>query len=231
MSYFDRNTDLQLPSLDFLGNSDKLEAEVRRKVQSLPDGWRTPQRQMSRDASGAIIVIVDSKGVVLDVGINPRWSDRLSPDGFAQALYQTYIAATGKAYEAAALTEFIKEQRKTDVDRAREQRDRAAILDQQYGVTSRPEEYDAWLRSIWDDLYAIDEKLHQLERGDADASAANAEKRVSSPNGYLTMIYEGRTVSSITGDIERIRGADSEHLRSEAVAAFRAVDRGAQDDY
>lgn len=227
--YYDDSIDLRLPSLDFLGNSDELEAEVRRKVAALPEDWRPPQRQEGEDPSGAIRVTVDDRGAFQDIDVSASWPQRLEPSGFGQALLQAHINAQGKAYEAAALAEFIKEQRKTDTDREWDERDRAAAIEEKYGSTARPEEHNAWLRSIWDDLYAVDEKLHRLERGDFDAPQ-ETQKRISSTNGYFTATYEGRVITSITCDVERLRRADAHVLRSEAVAVFRAVQRGARDE-
>ena len=78
-----------------------------------------------------------------------------------------------------------------------------------------------WLRASQATLDGVTAELARLSR--IETSTGAGERLMTSPNGYLTLRILGQGLVGITGDDQRIRAADSEQLRLDALAAFRAA--------
>ncbi|MFC6022322.1 hypothetical protein ACFP2T_39960 [Plantactinospora solaniradicis] len=221
---YDRDDDLELANLDFLGDTDALRAQVRKMLDAAGGQVRPSARHEGADRTDSIRVAVDPEGRVESVGISGRWQERLDPDGFPAALFEAYGAGVQKLITAGALAAFAEE---------------VAAGGDPFGPGRRPAEPDGrpvpsspgpdpgdrdWLAMTRSTLADLDDQLRRLDRIDIGSAATDdRERTVRSPHGHLTARIQGRVIAGITGDSQRIRGAGSEQLRLEAMGMFRAV--------
>ncbi|GIF98128.1 hypothetical protein [Catellatospora citrea] len=204
-----------LASLDFLGDDQELRARARAELRA--DGESgSAERRPGAAASRAIRVITSARGLVEDVEVSRDWRKRLDPDRFADALFQAYAAALAQTVNAAALREFAASEQGGALRHADTRRTSAASPEP-------PGDSRVWLASVWDTLRELDDTLHRLDRGRPDGEGV---RHVASPHGHLTATCRGRQVIAVGGDTRRIREADPQQLRTEALAVFRAARLG-----
>ncbi|WP_144122483.1 hypothetical protein [Catellatospora sichuanensis] len=214
MSPYANGNDLALASLDFLGDDDELRERARAE-QLAADGEPGPaDRRQGVAASGAIRVTTSAQGLVDDVEVTRNWREHVDPDAFADALFEAYAAALAQTVNAAALREFAASEQDGGLRR------RPGTRGTSTASPEPPADAQVWLATVWDTLRELDDTLHRLERGRPEGESV---RRVASPHGLLTATCRGRQVTAVSGDARRIREADPQQLRTEALAVFRAA--------
>ncbi|MBF9131048.1 hypothetical protein I0C86_19095 [Plantactinospora sp. S1510] len=230
---YDRDDDLNLASLDFLGDSNVLRAQARRELDAAGGRIRPAAHHEGADRTDSIRVSVDAEGQVESVEITRGWQERIDPAGFPAALFEAYAAGVQKLITGSALAAFAKEEESGGDPFGLGRRPKSPFGPDERGTdryarprqVAEPEPDDRdWLaitRSTLDDL---DDQLRRLDRIDIGLVAADdPERTLTSPHGHLTARIQGRGIAGITGDTQRIRGASTEQLRLEAIGLFRAV--------
>jgi hypothetical protein len=210
--------EFKLASLDFMGSTAELEAKAQAALKTAGGDYSIPESQEGADSTGSIRVTVDQLGAVVDVHVGREWRDRLKPAEFAAGLFAAYRAAVTRAVAAQGMASLLKDQGKTIEEREREEHRRSVQIQESLSY-SPPDDERSWLRTAWDKLYELDNRLHNLGR----AEPGVAQTRVPSPYGHLVLTHQGATITGITGDAERIASADPQQLRAEALAIFRAA--------
>src|SRR5688500_14124989 len=92
----------QLASLVWLGDTSELRAGAEAALRKNEDEGQA-ERLERADESGSILVTVDARGQVVDVGVARDWRERLELGRFAGALFEAYVAAVKASFERAAL--------------------------------------------------------------------------------------------------------------------------------
>lgn len=206
-----RGDDLELSSLDFLGETADLQAQVQRQVDPPAAG-----RRQGADPSESVWISVDAEGRVEGVEISRSWRDRIEPDAFPAALFQAYTDGLRKMVDATAVAALAS--RPEPGGPVESERPAAA------GVAEPPAGEREWLAATWALLHDLDDQLRRLDRITAVVEARDGGRTtVTSPHGYLAARMEGPAISEITGDVQRLRAAGTEQLRLEALALFRAA--------
>jgi hypothetical protein len=212
-SIFDGD-DFKLADLDFLGDEADLRARARQELMAAGDDIEPLSRQEGTDDTGAVLVAMDRDGTVQAVEVSRNWQERLTPGGFAGAVFAAYTAAQVKHVNATALAAFAAQERG-------EPRGKHSTVDDDLRAPGDNADERAWLGELWSVLSSNDDQLHRLERGQRLAAAAN--RSVTGPHGYLAAHIEGSGIAGITGDAELIKSASAPQLEVEALALFRAA--------
>jgi hypothetical protein len=204
---------LTLARLDSRGDDAEIRDQLRQQLRDgALDELRPPYE--GADASGSVWVSVSDRAVVENVEVSQYWSDRLGAEDVARALFESYNDATRKAYTAAGLKAFERDEE--GIDPA------AGEPEPWYGPPPGIEDDErAWLRNVHATLEEIEIDMARRSRGDLDAGSR--ESTLSSPLGLFRVRFQGRAVIEITGDPRLIRGSGAEQLRREAIAVFRAA--------
>ncbi|MET7820746.1 hypothetical protein [Micromonospora zamorensis] len=202
-----RHERLKLASLDFLGDDSALREQANRVLRETERELR-PEDCSGADQTGSVRVMVDTQREVSAVTIARDWRSQLGPSGFADALFEAYVAAVQTALELAALLRLQTEE-KGPAAPEQEPLDRSPERD--------VDEY-TWLRDTWQTLHDLDEELGAATR----LSGLKGESSMSSPNGCLTLHIRGGGITGITGDVRWIARADADQLQFEARSLFRA---------
>lgn len=206
-----------LASVDSLGSTDELREQARRLLPPGGGDARPPARQEATDATGAVRVVVDDRARVADVWISPRWRDRLDADGVAAAVSSAYHAAAGLAVEAHALAALAAEEAGQDLPAAAEPA-------QAPDAPTHLAEWLAWARGKLDDIYAERERVARIRATDRPG-----RRERTGPHGCFNATLQGPDLVDVTGDARRIRQADSEQLREDALDVLS--DAGPADDW
>lgn len=226
--------DSGLARIDF-GDFSDLEQLREQALAKLPVSGEKPvlrERYEATDASGMVGVVLDTKGMVVDVDVSRDWRHAVSPEEFAAALMQAYTVAVVAAVEDVALGDLWEEEQRLAAERRREQEERWAA---QRGETLPPppsqpatrmdvppEDPRDWMNWLNDSLYSIGDELHRIEQ--LERAAAEVQDKVAwGQRGYLKVIHRGTDIISITGDPARIRMAEPYQLRSEALEVLRSA--------
>lgn len=193
-----------------------LETELR---QSIPPGTpaRPPERQVARDATGSVGVVVDSRGQVEDVTIDRQWRSRLNPDELLSALLDTYRTAVHQAREASVAARWVARGAGLDPptpDDLPLDRQEEPLLTPLGPTADRAERWRR-IREMRAQIAAQRERRKQREQALADA---RRERERTGPHGYLTATIQFGSVLSITGDQSRFKYAETEHLQQDALA-------------
>ncbi|ROT32132.1 hypothetical protein [Micromonospora sp. HM5-17] len=217
---YGHDDDLRLPDLDVLGDSDKLQAELRRELANVGDHYVPPPRHEGADGSDSIWVTIDAEGHIESVDISRHWRDRLGSERFPAALHEAYTDAVRKLINANALAALVAQEQVGGQPVA--PRDPTDVRSDQTDAAPEPPVDDQeWLNQTWRLLEDIDTQLRRLHHISADVHLR--EQTVTSPQGYLRARVRGGGITDITGDIQYIRSANPEQLRMEALGLFRTV--------
>lgn len=225
--------DAGLANVDFLDFSD-LEQLREQALAKLPVSGEKPvprERYEGSDASGAISVTINTKGIVIDVDVRRDWSTSVSPDGFPTALLQAYGVAVATSLEDVALGELWEDEQRRAAERRREAEERYAAQrgeappppppgDEDPQPDKAPEDPRDWMAWVQDSLYKIGDELHRIEQIERNA-ASEQDHATWGSHGYLKVIHRGPEIVSITGDPARIRMAEPHQLKSEALEVLR----------
>lgn len=202
-----RHERLKLASLDFLGDDSVLREQADRALRETGRELR-PEECSGADQTGSVRVVVGTQREVSAVTIARDWRSRLGPSGFADALFEAYVAAVQAALELAALLRLQTEQK-------------GPAAPEQKPLDRSPErdvDEHTWLRDTWRTLSDLDAELDAATR----LRRRTDESSMSSPNGCLTLRLRGGGITGITGDVRRIARADAGQLQFEARSLFRA---------
>jgi hypothetical protein len=198
---------LSLVRLNVRGDDAELRDELRAMVR---DGSRSVRPPFEgEDASGSVWVSVSDLAWVENVEFSGSWSDRLQPGDVARALFESYHDAIRKAYTAAALLAFVKQQ---------DDGSGPASADVPIYQVPPDDNDQQWLRAVRNTLEDVEIDIHRRSRGEVGPSREDA---VSSPLGCFRARVRGNAVLEIVGDTVAIRDSSSDQLRQEALAVFR----------
>jgi hypothetical protein len=194
----------------------RLEAEMRR---SLPPGTSAcpPAHQEARDATGSVQVVVDARGRVEDVTIDPQWRSRLTADEFPSALLDAYQMARRQATEAFAMARFAAREAGLDpptLDDLAADRQKDPLLTPLGPTADRAARWRR-IRDMRAQIAAQREQRKQREQVLADARRVREQ---TGPHGHLTATVRFGAVLSIAGDRRRLTYAYTEDLRQDALA-------------
>ncbi|MFG1872470.1 hypothetical protein [Micromonospora arborensis] len=201
-----RHERLKLAGLDFLGDDSALREQADRALRETGRELR-PEDCSGADQTGAVRVVVDTQREVSAVTIARDWRGRVGPNGFADALFEAYVAAVQAALEEAALLHLQTEERNPAAP-GQEPLDRSP---------DRDVDQHTWLRDTWRTLDDLDAELDAAAR----LPRRTDESSMSSPNGCLTLHIRGGGITGVTGDAKRIARADAGQLQFEAHSLFR----------
>ncbi|WP_124774762.1 hypothetical protein [Micromonospora inaquosa] len=199
----------KLTSLDFLGDDSALREHADRALRET-GGELRPDECSGVDQTGSVRVVVDTQRDVSAVTIARDWRSQLSPNRFADALFEAYVGAVQAALELAALLHLNAEP------------SGPAVPDQEPPDRSADRDVDqhTWLRATWRTLNDLDAELDAAARPFRSAG----ESSMSSPDGCLTLHIRGGGITGITGDARRIARADAGELQFEARSLFGAFE-------
>jgi hypothetical protein len=211
---------LTLARLDSRGDDAEIREQMRQLLRDgALDDLRPPYE--GADASGSVWVSVSGRAVVDNVEVSQYWPDRLGAEDVARALFESYNDAIRKAYTAAGLQAFEREESGAGLP--------AAEPEPWYGPPPGAENDEReWLRSVRATLEEIEIDMARRSRGDLDDGSE--ESTATSPLGLFRVRFQGRAVIEITGDTRLIRGSGAEQLRREAIAVFHAA-QGTSTDF
>ncbi len=229
--------DLQLASLDFMGDPDELRTRALDKLHAMGGDVRPAEQYEGSDPSGAIVVTIDPEGFVRDVDIRKDWQSSVGVDEFAGALFEAYMAGLRQVLETAALAELAREEREHEAELERREAEREAAwrgeqpppradTDSTPRRDAPPEderEFHAW---ALDSLYKIGDEMYRVEKLERQLASAPEETTITGPRGYLKVWYQNGNILGIAGDATRIRMAEPHQLCAEAVHVFREAQQG-----
>lgn len=203
-----RNVRLSLASLDFLGSDAELRAGAERAMREAEAG-PGPDGYTGRDRTGTVTVHAGApEGTVDSVTVRQDWRARLGAGGFPDALFEAYTAVVRATLEAAALRALREEHEPRPAPRAPDAPD------------SREADEHLWLRRTWETLHRIDADLARLSQ----TASPEAEGRIVSPNGSLTLHLRGGTIAAVTGDAGLLARSDAGQLQYEALTVLRTYE-------
>lgn len=211
---------LTAASLESSPAEEQLRTELCRKLPPGGGGVRPPSRQEAADQTSSVRVTVDARGEVLDVDISRGWRNRLTAEGFAEAVFEAYTAAREQAIEAAALAMLAADDAGEDPARPTGRAPGPAAE----RSPGSPEDLTEWLVWVRDHFGRIRAEAEQVAR--VTAGVTNHREHTG-PHGRLTATLEGYGVVGIVGDAAAIWYADTEHLREDAIDIFSAAHRPA----
>lgn len=162
------------------------------------------------DESGAVWVSVDRQGRLADVEISTSWRQRLGAERFADALFTAYQEAARKAADA-------------DPAGGRYVLTLPAVPD-----IDPDADFDTWLVQSKAALRALDERLAEVSKANAQARARLADARtVRGPNGYVTLQVRAGNLIGVVGAAAGLKSANPNMLREDVLAAFRSAELAA----
>jgi hypothetical protein len=216
--------DLELASLDFLGDADRRREEARKEMSEAGADGHPASSQEGADQTDSVWVCMDTEGRVQGIEISRHWRGRMEPGAFAAALFEAYVDAVRKLINRAAVAALASRQEAE----VRLESDLPSVAGSRTVPPRRVPEPQVdereWLAATWDLLAGIDDQLRRIDEINRKLDARDRRTTtLVSPQGYLTARIEGQAISEISGDAQRIRTAGDEQLRLEALALFRAA--------
>lgn len=162
------------------------------------------------DGTGLVTVLVNGRGVVQDVAIDPAWVNTIGPSGLGAALLQAFQAANITALSASL------QNLRTAVDRDEVAAGVAELTTEE--SASRPEK-------TYEELVAeLEEANRELERTLARVAEFERLTGVSGRANLLRMdLDRGRMTGITVVDPRRATQVSSYQLATEAVSMFQAA--------
>jgi hypothetical protein len=192
-----------------------LPTEIRALLPQYRDAPRT-QQFSGTDATGAIGIVVNRRGAVVEADVQARWRESLGPQQVASAVFQAYQAALQSYFSIMAMEELARSGRGDD----------SRLED--FGVTpnvSPPPGLGVyeWSAQTWDKLDANEATLRRATQ--LAAAPASPPRTVAGPGGCLSARIQGGNVTEIIGNVGAIVRADGRALRREVLAVFALATR------
>ncbi|WP_162907066.1 hypothetical protein [Allorhizocola rhizosphaerae] len=219
-----------------MGDPEQLRARALDKLHAMGGKVQLREQYEGSDPSGSIVVTVDAKGFVRDVDIRKDWQSSVAADGFAAALFDAYTAGVQQILETTALAELARQEqeRRAESERREAEREAARRGEQPAPVPRAAEaegalppeddrEFHAW---VLDSLYRIGDEMYRVEKVERELASPPQESTITGPRGYLKVRHQKETILGVTGDGTRIRMAEAQQLRSEALEVFREAQHG-----
>lgn len=216
VSALGRDEDLELASSDFLGQADDLRAQAEQELRDVGEDLRESTALWGTDATGAVSVSVDRRGLVQDVHIVGDWRQLVHASVLGEALFQAYTWAVRTAVTAEAVS----------------------ALGRPTGVAPPgaaewpppPDEVGDWRAATWGALNGVEAELARIRRARSDPQAVDdPPSRTVSPGGFFVLEARGAGVLGISGRAALIAAADVGQLRRDALALLRAARSSAAD--
>lgn len=215
-----RDDSLELATLDFLGETADLYAQVQEQLREAGADPYPPRQQEGADQSDSVWVSIDAEGRADSVDVSRHWRDRMQPGAFPTALFEAYTDAVRKLVDATAVVALAAEGGPRDDAPGGTTGSRTAPAD----VPEQPADEREWLVTVRQLLDGIDDQLRRLDRISTEIEVRDRRTAtVTSPHGYLTAKTEGQAIIEITGDVHRIRAATDDRLRLEALSLLQAA--------
>jgi len=198
------------PNLDFLPDPAALEAQARRQLAELQRDGPIVDDGVGADSTNSIWMTVDPDGTIESIEISRRWKDQLDSTHFGAAVFEAYRNAIEKRLLAGAARDLSK-------------------MDEPPPDPSPPEEIDerpdpeTWARRNEDRLERITSAIDADIRRGRGEDIADHETVLKSPEEFFTLRLRGRVIVELTADIMKVRRADAEQLRLEALDLFKAA--------
>jgi hypothetical protein len=198
------------PNLDFLPDPAVLEAQARRELAELQRDGPIVDDGVGADSTNSIWMTVDPDGTIESIEISRRWKDQLDSARFGAALFEAYRNAIEKRLLAGAARDLSKMDGPPAEPPPLEE------------LEERPDP-ETWARRNADRLERITSEVDaDIRRGRGEDIADN-ETVLKSPEEFFTLRLRGRVIVELTADIMKVRRADAEQLRLEALDLFKAA--------
>jgi hypothetical protein len=195
-----------LADLDVLGDDETLREQAE-AARDAADGELSDTYQAD-EPTGSVRVTVDHRGLLVDVRLAERWSDRLEPARFAETLFGVYMAAVHKALviEMAAREDPPPRQRTAQ-------------------APPEPElSIEEWLTQIKRTLADNDARLLAARRAeslpDDDDDDDDDDDEWRSEHGYVTLHVRGGMATGLTANAGVLGYADTAVLRGDVLEVF-----------
>jgi hypothetical protein len=195
----------------------------------VPDGTPTqrrtsgaaepPARPEATDPTGAVRVVLDDRGRVLQVEVSPRWRDRLDVPGLLTALLETYREAGSNAVGA-----FLAARRAARAaGQALPETGRDPAFRPETALPDPRTDREAWWRWLQD--LRASAAAARAQRSRIEAAAGQGTREYTGSHGYLTATSDGTDVTGITGDPGAIWYAVTGDLQEDARDILSQVQR------
>jgi hypothetical protein len=199
------------PNLDFLPDRRSLEAQARRQLAELQRDGPIVDDGVGADSTNSIWMTVDPDGTIESIEISRRWKDQLDSNhvrgrcvrGVPQLPSRKRLLA-GAARDCRRWTEPPPEPPPPEE------------------LEERPDP-ETWARRNEDRLERITSAVDADIRRVRGEDVADHETVLKSPEEFFTLRLRGRVIVELTADIMKVRRADAEQLRLEALDLFKAA--------